>query len=60
MTKSREQLSDMTIWVGADGTKFLKICTLFADFEKLADEGNTDAAYMVNALRYVHRAMEKA
>ena len=60
MTKSREQLTDIGEWVVTDATKYIRVVALFADFEKLAKEGNTDAAYIINALHYVHKAMKAA
>lgn len=60
MTKTREQLTDIGEWVGVDATKHMRVVTLFADFEKMAEEGNTDAAYIINALHYVHKAMKAA
>lgn len=57
---TRKQLTDLGEWLGVDAVKYIRVAQLFADFERMANEGNTDAAYMVNALHYVHKAVERA
>lgn len=60
MTETRKQLNDLGEWLGIDAVKYINTVQLFDQLSQMAGRGDTDAAYMINALRDIHRIVEKA
>ena len=56
---TRKQLTDLGEWLGADAVKYIRAAQLFEHWERMANEGNADAASMLNALRDIHLAVAK-